>query len=135
LFNLIVLDCGSVLDSWLFNSRPSAVHGLSDWCRDNWHDEDSDPDDFDEGNEGLIDYFFENWEDYSWCISEIKVPSAVPVGDEILLTPGRCRVVREALGNFEFGLVGIIMAEENELLVGDAAEFEKVIEDMIKEFE
>jgi hypothetical protein len=59
----------------------------------------------------------------------------VPVGDEILLTPGRCRVVREALGNFEFGLVGIIMAEENELLVGDAAEFEKVIEDMIKEFE
>lgn len=117
MFNLIVLDCGSVLDSWLFNSRPSAVHGLSDWCRDNWHDDDSDPDAF-EDNDGLIEYFFENWEDYSWCISKIKVPSAVPVGDEILLTPGRCRLVREALGEFSFDVADIIVKEEDERDLG-----------------
>lgn len=131
LFNLIVLDCGSVNDSWLFNSRPSAMSKLADWCRDNWHDDEADCDDFG-SNEEMIDWFFENWEDYSWCVTEIEVPIAVPAGQDIPLTPGLCRIVRESLSNFQFNFAQIILDEEEENELGTG---EQVLEELIKQFE
>jgi hypothetical protein len=130
MFNLITLDCGSVLESELWPTRERCVVRLSDWCRDNWHDEDSDPDDFD-SRQDMIDWFFENWEDYSWCISEIKMP-IMPVGEDISLTPGLCRIVRESLGNFQFDYAQIILNEEEETELGTG---EQVLEGLIKQFE
>jgi hypothetical protein len=72
---------------------------LADWCCDNWHDEDSSPEDF--STNDMIEWYFDNYEDYSYYRQPIQGlgPNVLTQGEDIILTPGMCAIVRNGLAH------------------------------------
>jgi hypothetical protein len=128
LFNLVVMFCGSVEYTGLFKDSAHARGGLTDWCVDHWQNDDYDPGDY--SNEEVIEMFFDYCEDYTYFIDEVAVPKEQAPGQEILLTPARCRIIQHALSNTQYGDAQGILNELDE--EGDGAE---VIQEMIQEFQ
>lgn len=116
--------------SEVYPNSDSASAALFGWVRENWNDEDSDPDDF-VGQE-MVDYFFEYNEDYAWYLQPINVPKTQNPEQDILLTPAMCRIVRESLGNFQFNFAQVILDDEEERDLGTG---EQVLEMLIAQFE
>ena len=108
---------------------------LADWCCDNWHDEDSSPEDF--SHREMIEWYFDTYEDYTYYRQPIQSlgdqPVAVTQGKDIVLTPGMCRIVSESLGDFPYARAQIILAEEEEGDLGDSAE--AIMSEIISKFE
>ena len=102
MFILIVLYDGGVEIVKVCVDEEHARAELADWCIDNWHDEDACYEDF--STDGLIEWYFDNYEDYSYYSRGHALPGQeVPPAEDILLTPGMCAIVREGLARMSFG--------------------------------
>ncbi len=103
---IVVLYMGEIEFTKVVRDDGMARLHLADWCAHNWHDEDSSPEDF--SNDAMIDWYFDTYEDYSYYRQPIQVPNvdkpAVPVqGEDILLTPGMCDIIRNGLVQVTYG--------------------------------
>ncbi len=122
---LIVLYMGEVEFTKLCIDEDMSRIELADWCSNNWHDEDSDPDDF--STNDRIEWYFDHYEDYAFYRQPIQglagnKQGAMTQGGDIILTPGMCRIIREALGEFNFDVADIIVHEEEENDLGNGGE-------------
>lgn len=129
-YSLILLDCGDVMLNQIFPNGDMARAALVDWVGENWADEETNPEDLETSE--LIDCFFEYNEDYSWYMQPVNIPKVQDPGQDILLTPAMCRVIRESLSNFQFNFAQIILNEEEETDLGTG---EQVLEKLIAQFE
>ncbi len=137
MYILIVLYMGDVEFTKICIDDDMARLALADWCCDNWHDEDSSPEDFSTGD--MIEWYFDTYEDYAYYRQPIQSlgdqPVAVTQGEDILLTPGMCRIVSESLGTFPYARAQIILTEEEEGDLNDPAEAEAIMSEIISQFE
>jgi hypothetical protein len=117
--NLILLDCGDIQQTSLHQNLERAQNALYDFVCENWHDEDSSPEDHSASD--AIEWFFEHYEDYRYYIDTVHVPDA-PAGEDVILTPGMCRIIREALGEFNFDIANVIVLEEGEEELGSGGD-------------
>ena len=103
---IVVLYMGEIeFTKICFDDTMSRIE-LSDWCSNNWHDEDSSPEDF--SIDDMIEWYFDTYEDYSYYRQPIQVlnvdkPADPVQGEDILLTPGMCAIVRNGLAQVTYG--------------------------------
>jgi hypothetical protein len=114
---------------------------LADWVCDNWHDEDSSPEDF--STDDMIEWYFDHYEDYSYYRQPIHGPGNKPValtqGEDILLTPGMCAIVRNGIAQVTNGQARDLLRDYEELdMDEDADQYDqtaKTIGAMLDQFE
>ncbi len=131
--SVIVTDCGDIVFTEVHASRDRAQESLAQWVCDSWYEDECEPGDF-QGFD-FIEYFFDHAEDYGHYLGPVNLPKPIDPQEDIYLTPAMCRIVREALGNFNFDFAKIILEEEEEGTVFDLGEAEATIVNLIKEFE
>jgi hypothetical protein len=95
---------------------------LADWCCDNWHDEDSSPEDF--STNDMIEWYFENYEDYSYYRQPIQGlgPGVLTQGEDIILTPGMCAIVRNGIAQVTNGQARDLLRDHEELDMDEDAD-------------
>ena len=116
MYILIVLYMGEVEFTKICIDEDMARTELADWCCDNWHDEDSSPEDF--STNDLIEWYFDHYEDYAFYRQPVQGPGNQPVlpapGKDLLLTPAMCAIVRNGLGHVNYGTANELMADNDE---------------------
>lgn len=118
---LIILNMGGVEFTKLCADGEMARMELADWCCDNWHDEDSSPEDF--VTDEMIEWYFDNYEDYSYYRGPIG-PAVTPAAaqaemQDILLTPGMCAIIQNGLSKVANGRARDLLRDHDELNMGE----------------
>ena len=115
---LIILGEEGLVFTGTYPSADVAKDALWGWVLGAWDDSDMDPEDY--GRNTVIDYYFDSHEEADWRIegSTVETPSQVDAPaeeDDIILTPGMCAVIYDALGKVMYTGVGSIMAHHGEV--------------------
>lgn len=138
LYNLVILEDGDVLRTYILTNRMDADHALQEWVRGRWVPEEMDNAPYHNFNsEDMVTMWFEVVPGYDWSLTSLEVPAVYmptpgtpkkkpsanapklknevpPAEDDILLTPGMCRIISYGLGRVEYHQAHAIMIKAGE---------------------
>lgn len=116
MYILIVLYMGEIEFTKICIDEDLARIELAEWCSNNWHDEDSDPEDFSINDR--IEWYFDHYEDYSYYRQTVHMPGikqdVLSQGEDIILTPGMCAIVRDGLAKVNYSKANELLADHDE---------------------